>query len=116
MNTQVENFETETPTVIVESNSFTAEESATENPEKVRVEEIKVNRDTVVNFYKNVVGKTENRSLVVKNKQGRVLAEMPLLVGAPGLVLGTIVFPLAVAVVAVVGTVANLTVAIERKQ
>jgi hypothetical protein len=116
MNAQVENFADQAPTVIVEANTVEESETATENQEKVRVEEIKFNRDSVAGFYKNVVGKTEDRYLVIKNKQGRVLTEVPLLVGVPGLILGTVVFPIAVAVVAVAATVANLTVAIERKQ
>jgi len=116
MNAQFEKTENQTPTVIVELSPVQEAETATENQEKVRVEEVKFNRDTVADFYKNVVGKTENRYLVVKNKQGRVLGEIPLLVGVPGLVVSTVVFPFAVAVVAVAATVANLTVAIERKQ
>ncbi|MFB2878007.1 DUF4342 domain-containing protein [Floridanema aerugineum] len=116
MTAQFEKIENQAPTVIVETTPVEEGENATETQEKVRVEEVKINRDTVANFYKNVVGKTENRYLVVKNKQGRVLTEVPLLVGVPGLVVGTVVFPLAAAVVAVAGTVANVTVAIERKQ
>lgn len=116
MNVQFEKIEDQSPTVIVDSTTVEEVETATENQEKVRVEEVKINRDTVANFYKNVVGKTENRYIVVKNKQGRVLTEFPLLVGVPGLVVGTVVFPLAAAVVAVAATVANVTVAIERKQ
>ncbi|MFB2838992.1 DUF4342 domain-containing protein [Floridanema evergladense] len=116
MNAQFEKFEDQAPTVIVEPNTVEEAETTTENQEKVRVEEVKFNRDTVVDFYKNVVNRTENRYLVVKNKQGRVLTEIPLLVGVPGLVVGTVVFPFAAAIVAVAATVANVTVAIERKQ
>lgn len=116
MNTQFEKIEDQAPTVIVETISVEEVETAPENEETVRVEEIKFNRNTVADFYKNVVSKTENRYLVVKNKQGRVLSEIPLLVGVPGLVVGVVVFPFAAAVAAVAATVANLTVAIERKQ
>lgn len=116
MNAQFDKIEEQAPTVIVESTTVPEAETATENQEKVRVEEIKFNRDTVAGFYKNVVGKTEGRYVVIKNKQGRVLTEIPLLVGVPGLVLGTVVFPFATAIAAVAATVANLTVAIERKQ
>jgi len=117
MNAQFDKIEDQVQTVIVESTTVETSETATDNTaEKVRVEEVKFNRDTVKNFYKNVVGKTEDRYVVIKNKQGRVLTEVPLLVGVPGLVVGTVVFPFAAAVVAVAATVANLTVAIERKQ
>ncbi|MGA9378026.1 MAG: DUF4342 domain-containing protein [Phormidium sp.] len=116
MNAQFEKIEDQAPTVIVESSFVEEVETASENHEKVRVEEVKFNRDSVAGFYKNVVGKTENRYLVVKNKQGRVLTEIPLLVGVPSLIAGTVVFPFAAVVVAVAATVANLTVAIERKQ
>ncbi|MFB2937666.1 DUF4342 domain-containing protein [Aerosakkonemataceae cyanobacterium BLCC-F154] len=116
MNAQFEQVEDQAPTVIVESNTVKETETAAETQEKVRVEEVKFNRETVTDFYKNVVGRTENRYLVVKNKQGRVLTEIPLLVGVPSLIVGTVVFPFAAAVVAVAATVTNLTVAIERKQ
>ena len=116
MNAQFEKIENQAPTVIVEPTVVEEVETATENQEKVRVEEVKFNRDSVADFYKNVVGKTENRYLVVKNKQGRVMTEIPLLVGVPGLVIGTVVFPFAAVVVAIAATVANLSVAIERKQ
>ncbi|HEY9297128.1 MAG TPA: DUF4342 domain-containing protein [Phormidium sp.] len=116
MNTQVEKFETQAPTVVVNASTVEEPETTTDNQEKVRVEEIKFNRNTVAEFYKNVVSKTEKRNLIVKNKQGRVLVEIPLLVGAPSLIVGTVVFPFAAVLVAVGATVANLTVALERKQ
>lgn len=116
MNAQFEKIEDQAPTVIVEPSTVEETETATETQEKVRVEEVKFNRDTVADFYKNVIGRTENRYLVVKNKQGRVLTEIPLLVGVPSLIVGTVIFPFAAAVVAVAATVTNLTVAIERKQ
>lgn len=116
MNAQFDKIEEQAPTVIVESTTVEEAETATENTEKVRKEEVKFNRDTVADFYKNVVSKTENRYLVIKNKEGRVLTEIPLLVGVPSLVVGTVVFPFAAAILAVAATVTNLTVAIERKQ
>lgn len=116
MNAQFEKIEDQAPTVIVEPSTVDERETTTENQEKVRVEEVKFNRHTVGNFSKNVISITENRYLVIKNKQGRVLTEIPLLVGVPSLIVGTVIFPIAAVVVVVAATVANITVAIERKQ
>jgi len=112
MSVQVESIDNQANTVLVESLEVESENPA----KKVGVEEVRVNRQTVTNFCKSLLQKGEVRRILVQNKQGKTLVEIPLLVAAPSLVLGTVLFPLAVAVLATAGAVANLNVVVERKE
>jgi Domain of unknown function (DUF4342) len=97
----------------VETPSF-ASEFATE--EKVRVEEFRLSGDALIAKIKELVQQGKLRHIVIKNSQGRVLADIPLVLGLVGGVAGAVVFPIA-AVLATVGAfVAHLTVAVERKE
>jgi Domain of unknown function (DUF4342) len=97
----------------VETPSF-ASEFATE--EKVRVEEFRLSGDALIAKVKELVQQGKLRHIVIKNSQGRVLADIPLVLGLVGGVAGAVVFPIA-AVLATVGAfVAHLTVAVERKE
>lgn len=103
--------DTTNPTV--ETPLFTSE-SSTE--EKVRVEEFKINRDSLTAKIKELIQQGKLRHLVIKNSQGRTLADIPLMAGLVGGVAGAIVFPIA-AILATVGAfAAHLTVAVERKE
>jgi len=91
-----------------------ASEFATE--EKVRVEEFKISGDSLIGKVKELIQQGKLRRLVIKNSQGRTLADIPLMAGLVGGVAGSVVFPIA-AVLATVGAVAaHLTVAVERKE
>lgn len=91
-----------------------ASEVSTE--EKVRVEEFKISSDSLIARIKELIQQGKLRRLVIKNSQGRTLADIPLMAGLVGGVAGAIVFPIA-AVLATVGAVAaHLTVAVERKE
>jgi hypothetical protein len=97
----------------VENPSFTSE-FATE--EKVRVEEFRISGDSLIAKIKELIQQGKLRHIVIKNSQGRVLADIPLVLGLVGGVAGAVVFPIA-AVLATVGAfVAHLTVAVERKE
>ncbi|MEP6518579.1 DUF4342 domain-containing protein [Microcoleus vaginatus] len=97
----------------VETHVF-ASEFVTE--EKVRVEEFKISGDSLIGKVKELIQQGKLRRLVIKNSQGRTLADIPLMAGLVGGVAGSVVFPIA-AVLATVGAVAaHLTVAIERKE
>ena len=97
----------------VETHVF-ASEFATE--EKVRVEEFKISGDSIIGKVKELIQQGKLRRLVIKNSQGRTLADVPLMAGLVGGVAGSVVFPIA-AVLATVGAVAaHLTVAIERQE
>jgi hypothetical protein len=84
--------------------------------QKVRVEEFKISGDSLIGKVKELIQQGKLRRLVIKNSQGRTLADIPLMAGLVGGVAGSVVFPIA-AVLATVGAVAaHLTVAVERKE
>src|SRR6476469_4233505 len=97
----------------VETHVF-ASEFATE--EKVRVEEFKISADSLIAKVKELIQQGKLRRLVIKNSQGRTLADIPLMAGLVGGVAGSVVFPIAAVLAAVEAVVAHLTVAIERKE
>jgi hypothetical protein len=97
----------------VETPSFTTE-SATE--EKVRVEEFSVSGDSLIARIKELIEQGKLRRLVIKNSQGRVLADIPLIAGLVGGVTGSVVFPIAAVLAAAGAFIAHLTVAVERKE
>ena len=103
----------DTTNTTVETPLFTAEFST---EEKVRVEEFKISGDSLIARVKELIQQGKLRRLVIKNSQGRQLADIPLMAGLVGGVAGAIVFPIA-AILATVGAVAaHLTVAVERKE
>lgn len=113
MNAQVGNIQDSVTTVSVDA---TTVDSSIPGDEKVRVEELKFNRDTIVNFAKDLIRRGKSRYVVIQNKQGEKLVEIPLPIALVGLGASVVVFP----VTALVGTIAvlttNPTVAIERKE
>ena len=110
---QDETAATDSANATVETPLF-ASEFATE--EKVRVEEFKISADGLIGKVKELIQQGKLRRLVIKNSQGRILADIPLMAGLVGGVAGSVVFPIA-AVLATVGAVAaHLTVAVERKE
>lgn len=116
---QVTILQSETTTVADTTNPsvetpFSASEFSTE--EKVRVEEFKISSDSLIARIKELIQQGKLRRLVIKNSQGRTLADIPLMAGLVGSVAGAIVFPIA-AILATVGAfAAHLTVAVERKE
>ena len=103
--------DTTNPTV--ETPLFTAEFST---EEKVRVEEFKISGDSLIARFKELIQQGKLRRLVIKNSQGRQLADIPLIAGLVGGVAGAIVFPIAAILATVGAVVAHLTVAVERKE
>jgi len=97
----------------VETPLFTSEFST---EEKVRVEEFKISGDSLIARVKELIQQGKLRRLVIKNSQGRQLADIPLIAGLVGGVTGAIVFPIAAILATVGAVVAHLTVAVERKE
>jgi hypothetical protein len=97
----------------VETPLFTSEFST---EEKVRVEEFKISGDSLIARFKELIQQGKLRRLVIKNSQGRQLADIPLMAGLVGGVAGAIVFPIAAILATVGAVVAHLTVAVERKE
>ncbi|WP_341735010.1 DUF4342 domain-containing protein [Microcoleus sp. EPA2] len=84
--------------------------------EKVRVEEFKISGDSLRARIKELVQQGKLRRLVIKNSQGRTLADIPLMAGLVGSVAGAIVFPVVAALATVGVFVAHLTIAVERQE
>lgn len=103
----------DTTNTTVETPLFTAEFST---EEKVRVEEFKISGDSLIARFKELIQQGKLRRLVIKNSQGRQLADIPLMAGLVGGVAGAIVFPIAAILATVGAVVAHLTVAVERKE
>jgi hypothetical protein len=97
----------------VETPLFTSE-FVTE--EKVRVEEFKISADSLIGKVKELIEQGKLRRLVIKNSEGRILADIPLMAGLVGGVAGSVVFPIAAVLATVGAVVAHLTVVIERKE
>ncbi|MCC3531309.1 MAG: DUF4342 domain-containing protein [Microcoleus sp. PH2017_22_RUC_O_B] len=97
----------------VETPLFTSE-FVTE--EKVRVEEFKISADSLIGKVKELIEQGKLRRLVIKNSEGRILADIPLMAGLVGGVAGSVVFPIAAILATVGAVVAHLTVVIERKE
>jgi Domain of unknown function (DUF4342) len=97
----------------VETPLFTSE-FVTE--EKVRVEEFKLSADSLIGKVKELIEQGKLRRLVIKNSEGRILADIPLMAGLVGGVAGSVVFPVAAVLATVGAVVAHLTVVIERKE
>ena len=104
---------TDSANATVETPLF-ASEFVTE--EKVRVEEFKISADGLIGKVKELIEQGKLRRLVIKNSQGRTLADVPLMAGLVGGVAGSVVFPIAAVLATVGAVVAHLTVAVERKE
>jgi hypothetical protein len=112
MNEQLERVEEKSATVEV---GATVVEPSVHTEEKVRIEEFKISGNAVVAKVKELLHQGNIRSLIVKNKSGRILVEIPLTVGVVGGVVGAVLFPLVAAIAAIGALAANLTIVIARK-
>ncbi|NET37565.1 MAG: DUF4342 domain-containing protein [Cyanothece sp. SIO1E1] len=82
--------------------------------QNVRVEEFKVNGDTLIEKIKELINEGNIRRIVIKHEDGHILLEIPLTVGVAGSVVGAALFPF-VAAIGVIGLlVARLTIVIEK--
>jgi len=81
-----------------------------EQPEKVRVEEFRVNGDAVIAKVKEIIRGGNARRITLKNEQGETLIEIPLTIG----VVGAILLPVWAAIGAIAALAANLTIVVEK--
>lgn len=80
--------------------------------EKVRTEEFRVNGEELLGRVKQLVHEGDIRRIVIKNKEGRIVIEIPLTLG----VVGTLIAPTLAAVGAVAALVTEATVVIEKAE
>ena len=78
--------------------------------EKVRTEEYQVDGDYLVHKVKELVHEGNIRRITIKNEEGKRLIEIPLTIGAVGIVL----LPVWAAIGAIAALVADCTIIVEK--
>lgn len=76
-----------------------------------RKEEIKVNGEDLLKRVKQLISEGNVRRIVIKNKDGKTLVEIPLTVGVVGMLLA----PALAAVGAIAALVTECTIVVERE-
>lgn len=79
--------------------------------EQSTTEEFKVSGEDVINKIKELIKEGNVRSVIIKDKDNKILMQMPLTVG----VVGTVIAPVLAAIGAVVALVAECTIVVERE-
>ena len=77
-----------------------------------RTEEFKVNGEDLLKKVKEIIAQGNVRRIIVKNKDGKSIVELPLTVG----VVGAALAPLLAAVGAVAALVTECTIVVEREE
>ena len=78
--------------------------------EQVRTEEYRVDGDALLQKVKELVHEGNIRRIIIKNEEGKRLIEVPLTIGAVGVVL----LPVWAAIGAVAALVADCTIVVEK--
>jgi len=78
--------------------------------ETVRTEEYQVEGDSLVHKLKELVHEGNIRRIIIKNEEGKRLIEVPLTIGAVGVVL----LPVWAAIGAIAALVADCTIVVEK--
>ncbi|MCJ7722719.1 MAG: DUF4342 domain-containing protein [Anaerolineales bacterium] len=80
------------------------------NGQKVRTEEFRVEGEKVVSKIKEILHEGNIRRISLKDKDGRILIEIPLTIG----VVGAILLPVWAAIGAIAALAAELTIVVEK--
>lgn len=80
------------------------------NKEKVRIEEYKISGDKLIAKVKELVHEGNIRRITIKNKEGKILIEIPLTIGVVGIVLA----PALAAIGAIAALVTECTIIVEK--
>lgn len=75
-------------------------------------EEFKVRGEDLLNKVKEIINEGNVRRIIVKNKEGKTLVELPLTIG----VVGAALAPMLAAVGAVAALVTECTIVVEREE
>lgn len=78
---------------------------------KTRTEEFKINGEELLGKVKQLINEGNVRRIVIKNKEGKNLIELPLTIG----VVGAVLAPMLAAVGAVAALVTECTIMVERE-
>jgi len=80
--------------------------------EKVRTEEFSVNGEELIARIKKLVNEGNIRRIIIKNKEGKVVFEIPLTFG----VVGALIAPQLAAIGAIAALVTEATVVVEKAE
>jgi hypothetical protein len=80
--------------------------------EKVRTEEFRVDGEELLSKIKNLVKEGNIRRIIIKNKEGKVVFEIPLTFG----VVGALIVPQLAAVGAIAALLTEATVVVEKSE
>jgi hypothetical protein len=84
-------------------------------PPKTQVEEFSISGDNLMSRIQELLHESNIRRILVKNQEGRVLLDLPLTAGIIGGTIGISFFAPLVAIAAIGGMVARLTLVVERR-
>jgi Domain of unknown function (DUF4342) len=79
--------------------------------EKVRTEEFRVNGEELIAKIKNLINEGNIRRVIIKDKEGKVVFEIPLTFG----VVGALIAPQLAAIGAIAALLTEATVVVEKK-
>lgn len=79
--------------------------------EKTTKEEFKVNGEDLLSQVKKIINEGNVRRIIIKNKDGKKLIELPLTIG----VVGAVIAPMLAAVGALAALVTECTIVVERE-
>ncbi len=80
--------------------------------EKVRSEEFRVNGEELIAKIKNLVNEGNIRRIIIKDKEGKVIFEIPLTFG----IIGALIAPQLAAIGAIAALVTEATVVVEKAE
>lgn len=80
------------------------------NDQKVHTEEFRVEGEKVVAKIKELLHEGNIRRIILKDKEGRILIEIPLTIG----VVGAVLLPVWAAIGAIAALAAELTIVVEK--
>lgn len=103
---------------MTESNNYpsdSASSSDTDQTVDTQVEEFSVSGETLMSKVQELLHESNIRRILIKNQSGQVLLDIPLTAGLIGGIVGVAFFPVLVAVAAIGGMVARLTLVVERR-
>jgi len=112
MNEQVDTTENKVDQAQTESTPI---EPEVEPVTRVSVEEFKISGDNLIAKVKELIEEGNLRRIIIKNKEGQILLEIPLTVGVVGGLVSVTLFPFLAALGAIGALVAQLTIVVEKK-
>lgn len=77
-----------------------------------RTEEFKVSGPDVVKKIKELIKEGNIRKIIIRDRDGKIIAEFPLTIG----VVGTVILPVVAAIGTIIALVAECTISVEKEE